>query len=98
MYEYLENNLKKVIISEMCKKIFQITYNWNLVLKVSNERLEQIFQNENIKDKENFFCQQLEIWAVYNQISSFIKYEIKERENEKDKKDIFINMNIDINS
>lgn len=93
IYEYLEENLKKVITSELFKRIYALTFNLNINIKVSSERLEEIFKDESIKNKENFFCQQFQTWAIYNQIIPFAKCEIKQRE-EQEKKDIFINITI----
>lgn len=94
IYKYLEENLKKVITSEIFKRLFGITYNWDLTLKVSSKSLDKIFENEHIKNKENFFCQEVKIWAAYNHILPFVKCEIKKSEESPEKNDIFINISI----
>lgn len=94
LYDYFEEKLKKIIISELFKRIFGMNSKLNFTIKVSSELLEELFEEESIKNKENFFCEQLKTWATYNEFVLFVKYEIKERKEDTEKKDIFINIKI----
>lgn len=90
LYEYFEENLKKTIVSEFFKRVFLISKNLNIVIRVPSERIEEIFENQTIKEKEMFFCQQLHTWFIYNRMDTFSKTEVKERAGDKTIKDVII--------
>lgn len=82
LYYYFEDNLKKIIISEIFKRFYNIIYfigspNLFFKVKISKERLENLFENENLKNKNSFFYQQLKLWTIYNKIFEFIELESK---------------------
>lgn len=93
IYEYLEENLIKTIISETFKKFFELKRKFSINIKISSERLEKLFENESINNKESFFLQQLNTWASYYDLIVFMECKIIEREEDKTKKDILININ-----
>lgn len=90
LYEYFEGNLKKTIVSELFKRVFLITNNLYIVIRVSDERIEKIFENQTIKEKEMFFCQQLHTWFIYNKMDTFVKTEITSRDDKSGIKDVII--------
>lgn len=83
IFSYLEENIKKIIISEVFKRFFN-----GLVLKrycatkfkikITNEKMDEIFEGESIKNERNFFMQQFQTWAIYNKIIDFVTFEEEE--------------------
>lgn len=94
IYEYLEGNLIKTIISEIFKKFFELRRKFSVNIKISSERIEKLFENESISNKESFFLQQLNTWASYYDLIAFMECKIVEREEDETKKDILININL----
>ncbi len=80
VFEYLELNIKKIIISELLKRLFPIIkkkmyyFNTKFKIKVTNEKLEEVF-NGSVRNEKSFFIQEFNLWAIHNRIMQYISIE-----------------------